>query len=201
MFFVKNRKNMVKFATYYLLKTLIWMSASLKKPLYIVLSHILRVFAEDTPALLEQLRGVNKQTLQEYTIVVHGLKGSCLGIFAQNLGEQAAKLEDAARAGRYDFVQAHNAAFIHDMEMFVDGLRQHLGYTAGKEKREAPDQKLLADLLKASQHFDIDGVDKAMAELTSYTYETDGGLIQWLAETVKVLGFNEIAERLARVLE
>jgi signal transduction histidine kinase/AmiR/NasT family two-component response regulator/HPt (histidine-containing phosphotransfer) domain-containing protein len=162
--------------------------------------HVLRTFAEDTPALLEQLRSVTPETLQDYRIIVHGIKGSCYGIYAKPLGEQANKLEDAARAGQYSFVETHNHAFIQGVEMLLDKLRQLLESATRKEIRTAPDTKLLDSLLKASQHFDIDGVDKAMSELTSYDYETDEELIHWLNESVKQMAFKEITQRLSQIL-
>ena len=165
-----------------------------------ILLHVLKTFAEETPALLDQIQGVTRETLRDYTIVVHGLKGSCYGLYAEYLGDQAKKLEDAAKTAQYDYVETNNATFIHDMEIFLGDLNRLLASETGKEEKEAPDQGVLADLLEASRQFDIDGVDKAMAELTSYSYAKDQELVEWLSERVKGMGFKQITQRLSQLL-
>ena len=164
-------------------------------------ARVLRTFAEDTPALLEQIRNVTPETLRDYTIIVHGLKGSCMGISARELGEQAKKLEDAARAGRIDYVAAQNGAFIHEAGTLAGKLRELFASETPKEAREAPDPKLLSDLLEACRAFDVDGLDKAMSGLTSYSYEKDGDLVRWLEDAAKVMGFKQIAQRLSGIAD
>jgi signal transduction histidine kinase/CheY-like chemotaxis protein len=164
------------------------------------LLHVLHVFAEDTPKLLAQIRQVTRENLRDYMVIVHGIKGSCRGIFAESLANLADKLEQAAREERYDYVAAHNAEFIDNTEALLASLQKMLKAETQKEKKEAPDYKILADLLEASKRFDIDGVDCAMAELDQYEYETDAELIRWLRETIKVMGFQDVAERLSQIL-
>ena len=60
---------------------------------------ILRSFADNTPALLNKLRDVRQETLQDCGINAHGLKGSCANISAQQLSADAHALEIAAKNG------------------------------------------------------------------------------------------------------
>jgi HPt (histidine-containing phosphotransfer) domain-containing protein len=165
-----------------------------------IVLHVLQVFATDTPALVEKIRQVKRENLKEYMITVHGIKGSCRGIFAESLAAQAEKLEQAAREDRFTYVESHNEAFILKLEELLTSLQETLKAEINKPLAEAPDRQVLADLWEASKSFDIDGIDRAMAELEKYEYEKEQDLMQWLRETIKVMGFKEIAERLARIL-
>ncbi|MCL2058347.1 MAG: ATP-binding protein [Oscillospiraceae bacterium] len=91
--------------------------------------HLLQTFAEHTPALLDKMRDVNPESIQDYIISVHGLKGSCYNIYAHQLGERAEELETAAKTGRHDIINKHNAAFITDVETMLKSLRHHLETT------------------------------------------------------------------------
>ena len=161
--------------------------------------RVMKVFSEDTPGFLDRIRHVTEENLRDYTIAVHGLKGSCRGICAESLAAQADKLEFAARTNQYAYIEAHNDSFIREVEEFLASLRKMSG-THIKAKKPMPDAAVMANLLKACRQFDINGVDRAMAELVRYDYETGGELVRWLRETVKVMGFKEISQRLSKTL-
>ncbi|GHU32608.1 hypothetical protein FACS1894172_09540 [Spirochaetia bacterium] len=162
---------------------------------------VLKSYAQNTPTLLEQLRDCREENLAEYAIVVHGIKGSSRSICAKAIGVRAEKLEYAAKSGDFGFVRAENAGFIQMIEDFLAELS-----TALKDKAEEnpktlkpePDAEVLHALQKASENFDIDGVDKAMEQLEAYMYESGGELMEWLREQVSIMGFKQIAKRLAQ---
>ena len=161
---------------------------------------ILNVFASDTPSLLDQMRNVTRDNLHDYTVIVHGIKGSCRGIFAEPMAQKAERLEHEAKAGNFDYVKAENSPFIKGMESLLAELTDFLGGTGESMKKTEPDRDILAALLDASENFDIDGVAKAMAELESHEYETGDELIKWLRESLKTMNFGEIAQRLSQTL-
>jgi len=92
-----------------------------------VFLDILRVFASETPALLNRIRDAGSGDLKNYMVTVHGIKGSCRGITAESFAVQAEKLEYAAKAGDYVYVREHNHTFIADVEKFLDILKKGLG--------------------------------------------------------------------------
>ncbi|MDR0720472.1 MAG: response regulator, partial [Treponema sp.] len=122
-----------------------------------IYSRILRSYTVHTPELLEKLRSLSRETLGDYAVTVHGLKGSSYGICADGIGKQAEALEYAAKAGDYEKVTADNNAFIDRVEKFLVNLAALLGKTAekGPEKPQAPapDKSLLEKILEASRHF------------------------------------------------
>ncbi|MDR0826893.1 MAG: response regulator [Desulfovibrio sp.] len=160
---------------------------------------VLQSYAQNTPSLLEQLRGCTRESLPDYAIVVHGLKSSSLSIGAEKIGALAKDLEFAAKAGDFAFVDAKNNELIGATQILLAALSAMLRDIAAenpKPQKAEPDAEVLAALQQACESFDIDEVDKAMEELESYAYESCGELVEWLRSQVNVLGFKQIAERL-----
>jgi len=161
---------------------------------------IIRSWCLHTPALLEKLRGLSPENLPEYSITVHGLKGSSYGIFANDIGKKAAELEGFAKAGDFSSVQAANTAFIEMVESMLTDLRELLEKTAAgkgaKQKAAAPDPALLAKLLDATKRYKSTLMEEILADIESYDYETGGELVDWLREQVDNLEYDAICDRL-----
>ena len=161
---------------------------------------IIRSWCLHTPALLEKLRGLSPENLSEYSITVHGLKGSSYGIFANDIGKKAAELEGFAKAGDFSSVQAANTAFIEMVESMLTDLRELLEKTAAgkgaKQKAAAPDPALLAKLLDATKRYKSTLMEEILADIESYDYETGGELVDWLREQVDNLEYDAICDRL-----
>jgi predicted negative regulator of RcsB-dependent stress response len=136
--------------------------------------------------------------LADYAVVIHGIKGASRGICADEVGDRAEALEKAAKAGDFDFVTANNTAFQKAAAKLVSDLDALLRDMAGpKPKRTQPDRGALDRLRTACEAYDMDGVDAAMAELESYEYTSDDGLVPWLKDNVARMNFAQIRERLA----
>jgi HPt (histidine-containing phosphotransfer) domain-containing protein len=156
-------------------------------------------YAVNTPALLEQLRDPDENGLPEYAIVVHGIKSSSCAIGAKELGKKAEELERAARAADFAWIRENNAGFVEDSEKFIAALAsllESLQAENRKPEKEAPDPGLLEKLRNACARYDMDGVDRAMAELESFTYAREPELSAWLRARVDRMDFQEILERL-----
>jgi CheY-like chemotaxis protein len=169
---------------------------------------VLKSFALNTPPLLEKIRAFSAELpakspedeLNDYAIIVHGIKGSSRSIGAEDLGTQAEALEHAAKAVDLVFVRENHCAFIQAADQLLDGLNAEINRVAAehpKPRKPEPAEEILEDLLQACRAFDIDGVDRAMEELESCEYETGADLVAWLREKADGMGFKEIAGRLA----
>ncbi|MDR2144453.1 MAG: response regulator [Treponema sp.] len=88
--------------------------------------EILRSYAASIPDSLETLRGVSRETLDTYTVTVHGIKGSSYQICAVEAGKEADILETAARAKDWEAVEAYNEIFIKTMERLLQNLNRFL---------------------------------------------------------------------------
>jgi CheY-like chemotaxis protein len=161
---------------------------------------VLQSYVTHSPELLDKLRTLTRETLPDYAITVHGLKGASYGVCANETGKAAEELEHAAKAGDYEKVSAKNAGFIEKAEALLEDLRKLLekaeGEKDGKSKAAAPDRELLEKLLDASRHFKPAIMEDVVTELESFEYESGGELIPWLREQLDNLEYDAIREKL-----
>ena len=159
---------------------------------------VLQSWVGHTPVLLEQVRSVSAETLNDYAVAIHGIKGSCLGIGAASAGRKAEELEEAAINGDFAFIAAHNAECVETLERLLADLSGLLAKAGQDEKplKEAPDPETLAKLKAACAEYDIDGVDAALEELNAYHYRNRQELVVWLHEQAQVMEFARMTEAL-----
>jgi CheY-like chemotaxis protein len=162
--------------------------------------QVLQSYVTHSPQLLDKLRTLTRETLPDYAITVHGLKGSSYGVCANETGKAAEELEHAAKAGDYETVSARNAAFIAKAEACIEDLRKLLQKAEGEEdeksKAAAPDRELLEKLLDAARHFKPTIMEDLVTELESCEYKSGGELIPWLREQLDNLEYDAIREKL-----
>jgi len=85
---------------------------------------VLESFVSKTPDVLKKLAAVTKESLPDYATTVHGLKGACANICAEEARKMALNLEQKSRAGDWDSVQAENAPFLKYVEDLLVKLRE-----------------------------------------------------------------------------
>ncbi|MDR0584250.1 MAG: response regulator [Treponema sp.] len=167
--------------------------------------EVLRSYGIHTPALLEKVRELVKAPLEgdilrDYTITVHGLKGSAYGICADQAAKQAGDLEHAARNGDTQFIEANNDRFLENTETLLQNIRNLLekitGRAEAKPRVPEPDKALLAELREACKHYKIGAMEETLRKLEKKEYESGGELIGWLREQLDNLEYDAIGERL-----
>jgi HPt (histidine-containing phosphotransfer) domain-containing protein len=87
---------------------------------------ILRSFVGKTPVTLNSLRNVSETTLADYANNVHGIKGACANICAEEARKTASKLEMMAKIGDLTGVLADNEAFLKYMDNLMIDLQNWL---------------------------------------------------------------------------
>jgi len=174
-----------------------------------VYMDVLRAWCKHVPGNLEKLRvlagGLSvAENLKEYTITVHGLKGSNYGICAGDIGKAAEELEAASRNGDIDFIKANSGPFIDRSTALHASLESFLAAnTKPAEKGStlaSPDPALLARLLDACKQFRSTTMEEILKQLEAFEYETNGDLIPWLREQMDNLEYDVIEARLAEML-
>jgi CheY-like chemotaxis protein len=170
---------------------------------------VIRAWCMYTPALLEKLQELTAQpltekTIGEYTIAVHGLKGSTYGICAESTAKKAADLEAASRRKDTEFIKANTgflieeaSVLLRELEKFIAGVTQP---AESKPLREYPDADLLSQLFKAGEQYRSIQMEEILCELESFQYKSGGDLIQWLREQMNELEYDAINERLKKEL-
>jgi CheY-like chemotaxis protein/anti-sigma regulatory factor (Ser/Thr protein kinase) len=97
---------------------------------------ILRSWYKHTPALLEKMRNPLFESLPEYAITVHGIKGASLGICADEISDKAEELERCAKSGDIGQVQADNPAFLSMTESLLASIEKLLEKVdVGKDRK------------------------------------------------------------------
>jgi len=161
---------------------------------------ILRSWHRHTPVLLEKLKNLSPEKLTDYSITVHGLKGSSYGIFANEIGKKAEKLEGFAKAGDFASVQAANVDLINTTESLLSDLDELLNKIeagkAAKNKKSSPDPVLIANLLDAAKRYKTTIMENILEDIESYDYESGGELVAWLREQMDNLEYDAICSRL-----
>jgi PAS domain S-box-containing protein len=169
--------------------------------IYLALLHS---YVANTPGNLSKLRTVSKETLPDYVIAVHGLKGTSAGIGAEEIRAEALNLENLSRAGDIDKVLALNDKLIKDAEIVVESVKTWLEqYDAlnAKPRLKAPDLEVLSRLRQCCETYDMAGIDKAMSELESTDYEEGADLVKWLKKKIVISEITEAAARIAQYVK
>jgi len=164
---------------------------------------VLHSYASNVSSMLDTIETADENTLADYKIIVHGIKGASFDIFAEEIGVLAKELEHASDTGDLDFVLKNNAEFHEKTRKLIAELEDMLAIIAAenpKPQKDKPDTRVLQKLVKACRDFSMDGADEAMAEIEKYQYTADDGLASFLREKIDVMDFDAIIEKLEAVL-
>jgi len=167
--------------------------------------EVLRSYYLHTPALLAKINNIkcedlSEDALKEYTITVHGIKGSSFGICADTVAKQAEALENAAKSRDMQFIEMNNIQFIDEVEKILGRLKDLFALIANqagaKSVCQKPDPALLETLTEAARRYNVKVMDEILEKLETYEYEQGGELVQWLREQVDNLEYEAIYKKL-----
>ena len=165
---------------------------------------VLHAYVGGVSSMLEKIETVTEDSLADYIIMVHGIKGTSFDIFAEQTAKEALELEKAGKAGDLEFIKEHHISFMENTRNFIyriEELLSSLDQKSQKPLKDKPDKKILSELMEACSDYDMGEADKAMAELEKYKYESDDDLIGWLRNCIDRMQFEEIVERLSDLLK
>jgi len=83
-------------------------------------------FVSTTPSAISKLTNVSKETLPDYAKNIHGLKGACANICAEEARNMAFSLEQKSRDGDLDGVLAENGRFLKYLGELTGNLEKWL---------------------------------------------------------------------------
>jgi len=169
---------------------------------------VLRAWCKHISANLDKLNALVgvlsvPENLKEYTVVVHGVKGSNYGIYANDVGKAAEALEKAGRQGDTAFIEANHGPFIEKTTLLYSQLKDFIEAnqvdTGKKPMASAPDAALLAQFLTACKQYKSSVMEDILQSLEAFDYESDGDLVPWLREQTDNLEYDAIQERLSSI--
>ena len=168
--------------------------------------RVLGSFTQNISKHLDGLRLLTRDTLPDYAVLVHGVKGSCYGISADEAGRMAESLEVAAKAGDFEKVTAENGTFIRTVEALVPQFQAILDSAgalrakSGRHTAEEPDREQLAKMLEACRNYDVETMEKTMEELERRSYKSGGDLVAQLKDQLVNFDYDGIREKLEAAL-
>jgi HPt (histidine-containing phosphotransfer) domain-containing protein len=167
---------------------------------------VLRSFVTHTPRLFEKMDVHLESSPPDYTVEVHGFKGTCNAVCAEVAGALARELELASKEGTFDLVRERHG----ELRRMALELMERLGTlleewdgglsSVAKERREEPEGALLARLSSAAAGFNSNGIEEVLRELEQYRYEKGGDLVLWLRERAEQFDYDAIHRKLKEIL-
>ena len=129
--------------------------------------------------LREQIQNTgfeNEETLQKFTVIVHGMKSSLLNIGQTDLAESAQKLEKASREKDMELIQASVPDFLNELRALLEEFEYKRSENNSNIVFADEDIKGLHRKLKAIQEMCLDynrkGVMDILAEIKNSSKET-----------------------------
>ena len=133
---------------------------------------LLKLFYESLDETADELeRFCAEENIKDYTVKVHALKSSARLIGAVDFGEEAQKLESAGKNGDWEYIRAHQEAFMAKYRSF----KTPLSAVFAEEKTEGKPvagMELMADVYEkirmAADDMDCDQLDRIFADMEEY---------------------------------
>jgi HPt (histidine-containing phosphotransfer) domain-containing protein len=144
---------------------------------------------------------------EAYRLAAHSMKGSSRNIGAEDLGNQAERLEKAAINEDWDYINAVNGDFIKAAEKLIADINDFLKIVmpedleSSKPERKNPDPEVLDKILEACENYDINALRQGIDALAEYRYPTFPDLAQWTKEQANKSNFAVIQKRMASLKE
>jgi HPt (histidine-containing phosphotransfer) domain-containing protein len=170
--------------------------------------RIVNSFIKNTPASLEDLVAVTPETLSDYAVRIHGLKGSCYGISAIKIGDEAKALEIASKASDWVTVARDNPTVIAHVRELIAQLQDVVtkveeSEDANADQRplvNAPDRELARNLLEATRSFDVMAMERIIQEMDTLRYRSDPQLMNNLKEQLTNFRYDLIEDKARELL-
>ncbi len=136
----------------------------------------IEVEADALEAFYNDIRN-GEDMLTQYRIKVHAMKSSANLIGVIVLGGMAKVLENAARDGNIELIDALHDIFLKEWRGYKDKLKECINVDEEIQKEEIEDYSVILAYLEmlrvAMEELDIDAMDEAMAKLESFKYSED----------------------------
>jgi len=88
--------------------------------------NVLRLYADNVSSILNKIENINSDSLAEYKIGVHSIKGISSEVNADQISRDAKALEDAAKEGNIGYINKHNPAFIKSLRRLIHDIEELL---------------------------------------------------------------------------
>jgi CheY-like chemotaxis protein/HPt (histidine-containing phosphotransfer) domain-containing protein len=163
--------------------------------------QVLKSFITYNPKQLETLKTAGEDH-EAYRLAAHSMKGSSRNIGAEDLGNQADRLEKAAINDDWDYINAVNGDFIKAAEKLIADIAAFLKIVmpndpeSNKPEKKNPAPETLEKILEACENYDIVALRQGIDALAEFRYPTFPDLAQWTKEQANKSNFAVIQKRM-----
>lgn len=149
-----------------------------QKELYPIL---LKAYKRDIEAISRKLPEFYRNHDNEnFTILVHRLKGASSEVGAGRLEEQAARMEQLGREERWDEIAQSYDGFVKSIKKMIRTVEEKLKKYLIEEEEHVDikrmgefDHEDLLQLKQACDNMDFDDVEKVLKKMTQYSYDKE----------------------------
>ncbi|MDR1470698.1 MAG: response regulator [Spirochaetaceae bacterium] len=172
-----------------------------------VFINILKKAVLNLPPMLEEIKNPTAETLKDYAVKIHGLKGAVYGIYYKEGGDIAATLEKSANEGDLDAVLALNDDFIALVTDFIETVGEKLQVKNAETTRaignarllDRLDKNLFVSLREAAEQYRINEMREIIQSIEKHRGWEYHDLIPWLRGKIENLEYHDIVTRLASI--
>ncbi len=185
--------------------------------------EVLQVYLSNGLQKIREIREKYKnEDWKNYTILVHALKSTSIGIGAQKLGEMAKELETAGKEENISYIQAHHREVMHEYEEVLleiggetirDRFEKGPVMISKEELEQEPEVKeeisreqlkfQLNSLIELMDTFEKEEVEHKIRELSVYCYQRKNleDMLKPVSERINQFDFLTAAEEVAVLLK
>lgn len=163
----------------------------------------LRIYYDFIDEKVKELsRLLTEEDSANYAIQVHALKSSLRIIGAEELGEEAQRLENAGKEDDLDYIRSHHEDFLSACESLKEPLSKVFGEaSAPEEDKPMADKSILgamySELKEAAEEMSCDRLDDIFAEMKEYRIpEEQKGFYEELRSVAGKFEYDRILELL-----
>jgi len=145
----------------------------------------------------------NADDLKSYEITIHGIKGASYDIFADNTGNSALALEQAAKNGNISQICEDHPVFAKETREFLSSIKEVISALTPevkKQKKDKPDAELLSKLVDACNMYDLGSAEAVITEIEEFSYDSDDDLVKWLRGRIDLMRYGDIVEKLSEYI-
>lgn len=170
-------------------------------------NELLRSYYNEMSQIMEVLPDYAKDDLEQFRIKIHGVKGSSRNIGAEELAEEALRMEEWAKQGKQKEILTEMNPFLQRMDRVMTRVSSYLKEASKNVERDGdflPELELTGvyQILKALAKFDMDEVEDTFQELYQNRYADDAeAVLEELKRNIEELDYEHATLLLEDYLE
>ncbi|MDR2314253.1 MAG: HAMP domain-containing protein [Spirochaetaceae bacterium] len=168
-------------------------------------TELLRVTINVIGEGIRKMRNLYAENSTDFGIEIHGMKGALYNIGAELLGDEARKLEFAAKSEDTAYCREHYPGFEEKLRILSRNLASLFPQQKNGTKTGSPGElkEFLQKIQEACANFDNTGAQSILARTNSFKWEDDRivEVLRKIGNDVENLEYEEAAEKIKETLQ